>query len=266
MTRIVNCIFCNTPLRGKRSKEHIFPQWLQKYLGIKKQYLHHTIYTVNGEIEHVRKQTFNGHVSGLICSVCNTGWLSQLEGQSKPILIPLLDGSQNGSINQAQCEVIAKWFYKTALVLHSAAMQKKFIPAEHFTCLYQEKQIPKGVFIAIAPICKKDEEDLYWIQNGGWPGRVKGVLAETIKEYLQKSYKITMRAGKLAWRVTYFHQESIPSVNIVEYRNDCVKYIYPCGAKWITWPPTAILDDLSEFDSGLVYLEKREYSQYFSLE
>ena len=159
-----------------------------------------------------------------------------------------------------KCELIARWFYKTTLVLHSVAIQDKFIPDEHYSYLYRENLIPNGIFIAVAPILEKDGEDLYWIQNGGWPGRVDGKLAETVKEYLKKSYKITMRAGKLAWRVTYFHQDGIPSVNFFEYRDDCVKYLYPSSIKGITWLQKTTLDDLVEFDTGLVYFEKRDYN------
>jgi hypothetical protein len=123
-------------------------------------------------------------------------------------------------------------------------------------------RFPKGIVVAISPIAMKGEEDLYWIQNGGWPGNAREIPANRIREYLRKAYTITMRAGRLAWRVTYFPQENIPAINFFEYRSDCVRYIYPCGAKGIHWSPIAILDDLQEFDMGLTYAEKPDFRKY----
>jgi len=248
------CIFCRTPLSGKeKSKEHIFPKWLQKHLRIEKTHLYQTLFRTNGGTENNRKYTFNKHVSGLVCRDCNNGWMNRLEGKAKPLLIPLLNGDR-GHIEQEQCEIIAKWLYKTSLTLHSASIKEKIIPIGHYKYLYEKNQIPRGVFIAIAPInVIKEKDDLYWIENGDWTRVTKEAPTEIIKNYLKNAYKISMRAGKLSWRIIYLPRENRPAINFFEFPNDCVKYIHPCKEKKINWNTKIAFEKLGELDSSLMY-------------
>jgi hypothetical protein len=255
------CIFCGEALRGRRerSNEHIFPDWLQQYLGLRNQALYEACYNVDGKRDttHLREHTFHSHVSGLVCSRCNQGWLSELENQTKPLLIPLVEGTREGYMTFAECRTIAEWLYKTALTLHSVILTgDSAIPGEHYASFFRKRSIPEGVFIAIAPISVGSEDDLYWIQNEGWIGTAKSVAAATLKEYFMRSYKITMRAGRLAWRVMYLAQENVPRIDFFEYRHDAIQYIHPCGTKGITWPASAVMENLSELDTSLIYRDK----------
>lgn len=259
------CIFCNTPLVGKeKSEEHIFPKWLQKYLGVKKTHLYQTLFEQeNEEFWKTRQYIFNNHVSGLVCEGCNTGWMSNLEDQVKSIIIPLIDG-QHGNIEQEQCKIVAKWLYKTALTLHSASIQQKKVPAEHYKHLYEKNEIPKGVVIAIAPIHKIEKNDHYWIQSRTWPGIAKSVPKTTIKEYLQNAYKISMRAGNFSWRVTYLPRENTPNIYFFDLHNNYIKYVHPCKGQKIIWNSNMALKTLGELDSSLIYMQKIDSHISFS--
>jgi len=251
------CVFCGDSLRGQRkSREHIFPKWLQAHLGLSEEQLHHTLYTKRGEIDHVRSLPFLSHVSGLVCEQCNTGWMSELEGQAKPLLIPLLDGICKGRIRRDDCQIIAQWLFKTALTLHSASQrEKKLVPAEHYTMFYEKRTIPKGTVISIAHF--KGQDGLFWIEQGSWRGRPEGGSIERLNEYFKQTYRITLRVGYLAWRVRYWPiwpKEYGPPFKAFEYDPSSIRDVYPVGHKGISWPPAESISDLRELDEGLIIL------------
>lgn len=241
------CVFCGNPVQGQKSDEHIFPQWLQKHLGIKNQQLSNTLYAVSGETSSVRRHTFHGHVSGLVCERCNSGWLSKLEEQAKPLLIPLVDGTCTGQINWRDCQIIAFWIFKTCLTLHSASQIDKFIPAEHYKAVYERRAIPKGVVIAISNFQGKN--DLYWIQNQNWQGKIEGVPIENLKEDFRQTYRIALCAGHLAARVHYW---PLDKWQLFEYASSSVKYVCPIGSKGVSWPPIDAVNDIREIEDSLV--------------
>ena len=82
------CIFCNE--EKKMSKEHVFPQWLLKELGIvSKEILMKHLYT-NIELSE-RKHLYNSFVNGCVCEECNNGWMSSMEAELQPHIINLMN-------------------------------------------------------------------------------------------------------------------------------------------------------------------------------
>jgi len=199
------CVFCASPLAGRRSKEHVFPQWLQDFLLLRGQPLHSASYTVQGQLEpaNTRSLVLNAHVNGQVCAQCNHGWLCDLEGRAKPFLAPLFDGTFHGSLPPEDCEVIAEWLFKTALTLQSAEHRGECaVPPQHFAAFYSGRSIPQDVTIAVAPFSAGDPTPS-WTINGHWRGIGEGPAPQALVDHYQQSYKITIHAGRLAWRVTY---------------------------------------------------------------
>lgn len=251
------CIFCGNYLRGQqKSKEHIFPQWLQEHQGLGGEQLYQTRYTTEGRIDNVRECTFHTHVSGLICKKCNTDWMSELERQAKPLLTPLLDDTFKGHLRQNDCQIIAQWLFKTALTLHSVSQREaKLIPAEHYTTFYETRAIPAGVLISIAHF--EGEGDLFWIENQAWRGRPRGVSTEKLNAYFKQTYTITLRVGHLAWRVHYWPvwpKENGAPFKVFEYQGNSIRHVYPVGPGGISWPPAESISDLHELDESFFIL------------
>lgn len=84
MAKII-CTFCNR--KGNKSKEHIWPQWLQIELtgGTKSNFSGTHISFSSVSVVSKRNQSGKSLVFGAICEDCNTGWMSQLESRFKPI-------------------------------------------------------------------------------------------------------------------------------------------------------------------------------------
>jgi hypothetical protein len=126
------CIFCEQD--RKRSREDVFPKWLHPLFPLlgEAEYLRHLV-TPSSDDEHRRPASgvFDVIVRD-ICTVCNNGWMSQLEQQVKPILTPmLLDQPRN--LTASEQHTLATWATKTALTMQGAKIGgDRFTPAADY--------------------------------------------------------------------------------------------------------------------------------------
>ena len=102
-----NCIFCGNPAG---SREHIWPAWIlaRKDFGpfrLKRAGAPDIV--LNTEL-----------TTKAVCHGCNTGWMSKLEAQVKPILEPMFEG-KHVTLDIHQQHLIAIWIVKTAFVWDS---------------------------------------------------------------------------------------------------------------------------------------------------
>jgi hypothetical protein len=79
----------------------------------------------------------------MVCSACNSGWLSELEGAVKPVLQPLILGEARRLPDDDQA-LIAAWTCKTALVSllqHSQDDRRDGygVPPGEYTALYEQR-------------------------------------------------------------------------------------------------------------------------------
>jgi hypothetical protein len=80
------------------SKEHVWPDWLDPYLPkgeVNHERMCQTVYRTHS-VRAVKKQSGSSQ-SGrvrVVCRACNNGWMSVLQSDAKPILIPLLTGAR----------------------------------------------------------------------------------------------------------------------------------------------------------------------------
>jgi hypothetical protein len=247
------CVFCDRSLVGNKSEEHIFSDWLQKYLGIKKQRLFPTLYTAEGKVDKYWGKTFNGYVGVHICKRCNNGWMSRLEEDTKPLLISLIDGTCSGILAVEQTQLLSFWIYKTALALHTASIQDMFIPASHYHTVNERNAIPAQVFVAIAQVTEPDE--FLWIQNRNWSSFTHDIPAKNLED----SYKVTFRLKQLAARVHYW-----PSKEryMHDFFGDSIAYIWSNGPRSIKWPLTrSDVKTIQEFEESVVIGNKIDHSK-----
>lgn len=102
------CIFGD----GKaKSREHMFPEWLNKTFRLPEGYTHDQIYVVRGNDGPRRPipkiATFETS-SKCVCRDCNSGWMSELESEVRPTLAAMVNGYPR-SISPSQQLAIARW-------------------------------------------------------------------------------------------------------------------------------------------------------------
>jgi hypothetical protein len=106
------CIFCGKP--GKMSREHIWGDWLKAFVPPKmnKHNFHAQRINKPGATPSATTMLKAGDPLRakvrVVCASCNNTWLSQLQQQAKPHLIPLIQGQRTALGSTAQ-ERVAAW-------------------------------------------------------------------------------------------------------------------------------------------------------------
>lgn len=192
------CLFCgNTEL----TREHIFAQWLLDELNIRKIKMGMQHYTFYGQKISERPLTPNSLINGLICRECNNGWLSQIEGHVKPVLIALLKyPSENlSTLLKEQHNLLSMWAYKTAMILNHASNYRNIVPKRHFRYIYMHRRIPENVTVLMG--ITKNTAELDWVQSQGVMH--SGYTSVSDNPRFQDIYKITIQIEHLLLKVIY---------------------------------------------------------------
>ena len=186
------CIFCDTELSGKKSREHIFPSWLQERWGLSDDGLLQTHFSEHGEVLSDRHHNLGSHLYGGVCAPCNNGWMSQLETDAQPILISLAEGIETLSeLDSKQSLILARWACRTAYMLHAASNYRPIVPPDHFRLIRSNPTgLPDRVYVHAHQ--HRSTEPFAWWQGPSWCVTAKDeFLSSEMRAILQaKAYKI----------------------------------------------------------------------------
>jgi len=131
------CVFCGT---GKVTLEHIWPVWIGKVLDEK--------YGIQKWQKIFPYKTFEtkslDSCVKRICRVCNNGWMSDLEDETKPILVPMmLADSPAIELTPAAQQTLATWALKTMLMAAFLSPDARtFPPPWIYSRFYRERRPP----------------------------------------------------------------------------------------------------------------------------
>jgi hypothetical protein len=120
------CVFCGGPAN---SREHAWPDWVIALFRNQEEA------TIIAERDGEEPREWHGiNVSVKVkrfCGGCNTGWMSDLENEARPLLLPLIRG-ERATLDNAQRIVVATWCLKTAMVFDLTRSDKNiaFLPSE----------------------------------------------------------------------------------------------------------------------------------------
>lgn len=193
------CLFCESPLRGMRTREHIFPKWLLKYMGIGKLPVvsaRHVRTEDTVETRDIRHAPPLARTEGRVCRSCNNGWMSALEAYAMPILKPFIDGTANlYEIGGENAATMGRWTAKTAYMVNSASSYPLKVPQQHRRSVLSGAVSP-DVFVFGFPF---SAEELQWSQNTRWQfpnAREEDLPTEATLE--EQTYKIGIRFRHLS--------------------------------------------------------------------
>lgn len=218
------CIFCESTItKSNKSKEHVFPIWFLKLINPEfSNFLgKHTTYPNKPEeIFFEGNQDIYSLVLGNVCTECNSGWMSKLEEDTKPILLAVLDDSSPIILTNEQCFVLSKWIFKTVITLNYAINYKKIIPIEHVHNLYKYNLLPINAKIDLA-----FSHDIGFHQLIG--GNKIVILSNGYQdqnEFIKKIYVITLQFNHLLIRFSWTPDNN---VQVKLFPIDSVYRIYP---------------------------------------
>ncbi|MEO6013631.1 MAG: hypothetical protein ABIQ30_08620 [Devosia sp.] len=132
------------------SKEHIFPQWMHAHLpktGLHRHTRKNEILRRDGPDTQIA--TKSGEASSgrlrIVCMHCNNGWMSQLQNEIKPILLPLILGEPSRLNRRAQ-ELLAAWVAMFVFVCEYAGNNPLLVAAtdEERRHLMERGEPPSG--------------------------------------------------------------------------------------------------------------------------
>jgi hypothetical protein len=209
-----HCLFCGTPLRsdkrktGGKSDEHIIPEWLINHLGIRDMTITPMlIEAASGRIIDARQHVLPAFVAGTVCGTCNRGWMSDLEQQTKPILVSLIaDPHRLASLSNDERSTVAGWTFKTAAVLNrsstygSAGDEISRPVPEHHMREVMEGRIPNDVAIVGGGYASSKAFD--WLQYGTWATPSNSIPLREVDR--NRSYKIGLSFRDLVLAVAYY--------------------------------------------------------------
>lgn len=243
------CIFCDSA--NDLTGEHGYPKWFFELFP-------EGIITVQNLSDPRQKWSFkrtrkgkhkHAIVANVVCKPCNTGWMANLEGLAKPILVPLIKG-ERVTLDRRQQALLTVWTVKTCMVHehvgafgHPSRFSRYFTREERHT-MRNILWVPPGTFL--------------WLgrYEGAWSARYEdrnlmGTLKDTVTGAVEakESYVATLTLGKLALQLLQHRWgENRPFSEIVRMSTRTPQWrlvttqIYPFVREGVTWPPFAMND------------------------
>jgi hypothetical protein len=110
------CVFCGA--QGKLTEEHAFADWLEPYVPLCGVGSHTTSHAVNklpvtspsDRIETWKKGLLHKRKKlKIVCKRCNNEWMSRLQTQVKPILLPMIQGHWPETMSAWDRRGLAAW-------------------------------------------------------------------------------------------------------------------------------------------------------------
>jgi hypothetical protein len=145
------CLFCD---RSADSQEHLLADWLSDVLPSQEHAVVSRQVGREGPVREWTRRPFR-ETSGVVCTDCNSGWMSDLEALSAGVLTPMLLGRPTHLDRDAQ-RIASAWATKTCLVFGNSA--------------------------------SKESADL-WPVDGGKALRKKGAPAATTRVWIGSHYR-----------------------------------------------------------------------------
>jgi hypothetical protein len=113
------CIFCGG---GPLTREHIFARWIQGKAPDRDPKPGSVTFHTPG---NAREEFFEAppleRTAKVVCSSCNSGWMSELESEAAKVLVPLFVG-WSGRLDGDDLTVLTRWALKTAFVIDAASL------------------------------------------------------------------------------------------------------------------------------------------------
>jgi hypothetical protein len=165
-----SCVSCGSDItRENRAKEHVIPQWLLDHLRIRKEVIFQAVASSDdGLTRETRELVADQLLEGRVCESCNSGWMSKLENQAKPVLCPLIDGTRTvHALAEEECEILSKWAAKTAFILSNATPLKEPVPQHHLRGLGRTLSMPRAM--AVFTNQHVETRDFSYYQRNRWP-------------------------------------------------------------------------------------------------
>jgi hypothetical protein len=265
-----HCIYCGgTGL----SKEHIFADWLRKYVPreLSEHRVEFTITYPHKTEKALERRTGDTHARRLrrVCVACNGGWMSDLQEAAKPYLVPMLEGKRVSLHRKAQ-KIVAAWAAMTAMTAEYLNEQMVAVPQSDRDHLRKTSQVPKYWRIWIGRYERSGGKKRFWHNAMALTEqKVEGAAifapspsnSQTTAMCLGDHLFIYIMNSEVAWNL-------VRRWHIPRSVSPLLSQIFPAAAPTVVWPPGRPLtfretDFVSDQFYNLILREARKASLAF---
>jgi hypothetical protein len=136
------CIFCNE--RGL-THEHMYADWLRDYIPrtMTEHRTRSALVHLDKEEASIQRRTGDPHSRRIrcVCEPCNNEWMSQLQEDVKPFLVPMLKGEKTSLRLRGQT-VLAAWITMTVMVAEHVDRRMVAVPSSDRHYLREHRKAP----------------------------------------------------------------------------------------------------------------------------
>jgi hypothetical protein len=224
------CIFCGAPAN---SREDIWPRWLTSRFiapgtmeAERRPELQMTTWRVDRPELVVKR----------VCSQCNNGWMSRLQGRGKHVIDPICD-QVAVTLDLEDCQALALWAVMTSLALQTLGEEENWLYSWYKrTSMCNSRRIPSFIGIWIANCIGHTET--YSQSRSMWSGPSRESQRQA------RGNAITMAFGKLAIQVLKVVPDGeigpLKEITVGQGYGDwenIALQIWPLEGDPVTWPP-----------------------------
>jgi hypothetical protein len=225
------CAFCG---RRADSQEHVIPRWLRNHVPEgsavvphRRGALHPTEYSHSWIAPNLDLKV------GVVCRVCNQGWMNDVEESVREVL-PLMIRGEPVQLDHDGQRAVATWATKTTMMFQYRRMPPREPPRPRREWIYERREPPPNTHIWAA------------IQNGSISAWYFSGLWSATRDSdgaLVSGEVSTLILGRLVLQV--LDHESIPELEIRARGREMDVQVWPASTLVRVWPPGASLQTRS---------------------
>jgi len=245
-----SCVFCGLP--KKMTSEHVWGEWTKGYVERTANKLNHANVFVprpglpDPPSVRIRAGDHLDAQVRIVCADCNSGWLSRIQNDAKPILIPLFDGAAV-TLDRAAQQHVAAWVTMATMTgEHLSGDQARVaIPQSDRTWIMEKGTPPPGwcVWIGHYP---RQHNPAQWVKASFPVVNADELPEATTDQDLAPTMQTTaFSVGNLFAFAMSCHFPEIPlgwDWRTAPEARDLLKRIWPPSSSSIDWPPSPMSD------------------------
>jgi hypothetical protein len=235
---VKTCVFCGAA--DKLTKEHVIPAWTKQLWTEETGAYERGHRTETGGTSQSWKGAMSEWKVKDVCAKCNSGWLSRLESEARPIILRLLEETAlPRNLTSTEQETLARWAYKTALVVERMNLETATAPPEYFTDFLNTQMTPLAAVVVLAFT----------------PGNPGSAIRHAFGTH-PVDRKLPVGIVTIALKELCFHvwlttdaeeDRSAPHGLIFDFMNFLPTTVIHPVTPWATWPPPPL--DREQFES-----------------
>jgi hypothetical protein len=255
------CIFC--PTDRKLTKEHIWPAWVRQEIPrdprSPPRALHNAgstspegLHRMNSSAKLARPGEMGDKKLRVVCGPCNNRWMSTLQEQAKPFLVPLIRDDWSQTLDRNAQRSIAVWATMLTMVLEYADPPTISIPQSDRNALRLTCAPPDGWIVFLGRNSQTPIK--FYHQVLGIPAD-ETIPAKGLTKF--NTHITTFTTGSVLLQTTssqvnYFEKMGFSKKAYCEYMS--LEQIWPIEAETVGTPPRVYSDQ--DFVVHLQFLER----------